>query len=373
MLALSCGGDAGDSGGGPGASPSSPPSSVGATSPNDGGAGPSPTGTAGPGDASLPDGATRAFTGVRPFGPKAPWNVPVKDIPVHPQSATYAGYLWNDNSTNVPERDFELNFRKYTYPVYDATLATDSYAVVDQNAWGNLGGTSVPFNPAWRPNDGTDAQLILLDPTTGREWDLWGVVVDVNAKKLTIGNGNLCPGDYFTNDWDDPKTKCTGSRGVGINYLAMLVRPWEIAQGKIEHALSLPIVGTSGTTFVAPATKLEHPGKAGNIPEGMRFALNVSEQDIDAYVATFTGIRPQLKDALRVILVALKDYGWFVTDTAGGTAFQFEAPESAASDWQNAGVLPAQSSGGRELPRFLLSGFITQTRIAAYVPSDQYP
>jgi len=153
----------------------------------------------------------------------------------------------------------------------------------------------------------------------------------------------------------------------------MLVRPWEIEQGKIEHALSMPIKGTSGQFYVAPATKLEHPGKVGTIPEGMRFALNVTYAEIDTYVNSLTALTPAKKKAIRVILVALKDYGWFITDTAGGHALHFEAPESAQAEWERIGVLPGQSIGGIEHPRFTLHQFLTQDRIITIVPSDQYP
>ncbi|MNT04351.1 hypothetical protein D3C72_1389260 [compost metagenome] len=197
--------------------------------------------------------------------------------------------------------------------------------------------------------------------------------MDTNTKQISIGNGNLCPGDYLTNNWDTKATKCTGSRGVGINYLAMLVRPWEIEAGKIEHALSMPIIGTSGQFYVAPATKLEHPGKVGNIPEGMRFALNVTYAEIDTYVNSLGALTAAKKKAIRVILVAMKDYGWFVTDTAGGHTLHFEAPESAQAEWERIGVLPGQSVGGVEHPRFTLQKFLTKERIITIVPSDQYP
>lgn len=312
---------------------------------------------------------TRAFTGVRVYGPKAPWNIPVANLPRHSESAKYAEYMWNDFAGTMPE----MNFRKYTYPVYDASKATDSYVVKDTNNWGNLNGKTIPFNPAWKQNAGTDAQMIIIDPVSGKEWNLWEVVIDNSAKQITIGNGNLCPGDVFTNNWDTKSTKCTGSRGVGINYLAMLVRPWEMEQGKIEHALSMPIVGTSGSSYVAPATKLEHPGKVGNIPEGMRFALNVTYKEIDDYVASITGLTEAKKKAVKTILVALKDYGWFITDTAGGHAFQFEAPESAQAEWERIGVLPDQSVGGVGYPRFMMHKFLTKERIITIAPSDQYP
>jgi hypothetical protein len=62
-----------------------------------------------------------------------------------------------------------------------------------------------------------------------------------------------------------------------------------------------------------------------------------------------------------------------VTDTAGGHALQFEAPESAQSEWERIGVLPGQSVGGLEHPRFTLQKFLTKERIITIIPSDQYP
>jgi len=312
---------------------------------------------------------SRSFTGVRAYGPNAPWNIPVAKVPLHPESKKYADFLWADFAGLIPE----LNFRKYTYSVYDATKATDMYVIKDLNGWGNLNGKTIPWNPLWLQNAGTDAQAIILDPASGIEWNLWKMVVDTSTKQITIGNGNLCPGDYLTNNWDNRATKCQGSRGAGINYLAMLVRPWEIEKGVIEHALSMPIRGTSGAFYVAPATKLEHPGKIGNIPEGMRFALNVTYQEIDTYVNSLTGLRAENRRAIKIILTALKDYGWFITDTAGSSHLQFEAPESAQAEWERIGVLPGQSFGGMEHPRFSLYNFLTQDRIITIVPSDQYP
>jgi hypothetical protein len=331
---------------------------------------PAPTATPVPTATPTPAPApSRSFTGVRPYGPSAPWNIPVAKVPVHPESKKYADALWADFAGTIPE----LNFRKYTYSVYDANKATDTYVIKDLNGWGNLNGKTIPWNPAWLQNAGTDAQSIILDPASGKEWNLWQMVVDTSAKQITIGNGNLCPGDYFANNWDNNSTKCQGSRGVGINYLAMLVRPWEIEKGVIEHALSMPIKGTSGQFFVAPATKLEHPGKVGAIPEGMRFALNVTYQEIDTFVNSLTGLTDAKKRTIKIILTAMKDYGWFVTDTSGGAHLQFEAPESAQAEWERIGVLPGQSVGGVEHPRFTLYKFLTQDRIITIAPSDQYP
>jgi hypothetical protein len=52
----------------------------------------------------------------RPYGINAPWNIPVKKIPRHPDSDLFTGRLWNEGC-NTPG-NFNLTFDEYTYPVY---------------------------------------------------------------------------------------------------------------------------------------------------------------------------------------------------------------------------------------------------------------
>lgn len=334
--------------------------------------------------ASSQEDKSRPFAGVRPYGDKAPWNIPVADIPIHPNSDYYVNELWNEFPKGVPGTSGypntpEFNYRNYTFPVYNAQEATEEYTVHPTRPWGNLHGQKIPFHPSWKPAMGTDAQIIILDPISGVEWNMINVDIDHEAKTVAVENGNRCAGDYWTNNWDDPATQTSGSRGVGINYLAMLVRPWEIEQGVIEHALSMPIKSTSGTEYFPPATKLEHPGKEGNIPEGARFSLDVTYLEIDEHVNAIEGASPGLRKGVRALLVAMKDYGWFITDTAGGQSLHLEAWESAQDEWKRLGFTElfgvSHRLYGRTLqhPRFSLYGFLTKDRIRLHVPSDQYP
>jgi hypothetical protein len=294
---------------------------------------------------------------VRPYGPTAPWNIPVNGLKRHAQSDYFGGLLWNDAPSARPG-NFNLSFDEYTYPVYDAREATGLYPVrTTSNS--NINGGTIPWNPAWKPAPGSDAQAIVLDPATGREWNLWQTAFD--GTTIHASNGSLVPGSYFTrtDGWRP-------SRGVGIQYLAMLVRPEEIAQGRIEHALSMPIRNTSGEFFVAPATKLEHPGRGPGIPEGMRFALDVTDAQIAAWLDSMpAGVSQQTRNSARIIAEALRNYGWFITDTSGGAHFQFEAMVSAGNEWTALGLGPGAQD--------LLDGLITRDRIYAIVPSDKYP
>jgi hypothetical protein len=299
----------------------------------------------------------------RPYGALAPWNVPVAGLPRHPDSNWYSERLWYDAAGRPG--DFNLGFDRYTYPVYYLAEATGMYRV--RTTWdSNLDGQLIPWNPNWRPAPGNDSQVIILDPERGREWNLYKV--EFRGDTVYATNGNLVPGDYRTRTRGYPP-----SRGVGIPYLAMLVRPQEIAAGRIDHALSLPIRNTSGQYYVAPATKLEHSTGRPGIPEGMRFALDVTEEEIQRWASRFGSASSQTRRSAVIIARALRDYGWFITDTSGGAQFQFEANVSAQREWESLGLGDRRLSDTRRLPRDMLDGLLTRDRIYAVVPSNQYP
>ncbi|GKY88156.1 calcium-binding protein [Sinisalibacter aestuarii] len=310
---------------------------------------------------------------IRPFGPNAPWNIPISKLEIDPDSDHLAKLLWNDSFTDRPERNFNINNTSYTYPVYEVTEDTKYYKVKDLNGWGNLGGEYIPFDPSWKAAPGSDAQIIILDPATGREWDLWQA--SFNGSVVTISNGNLVTGYGGSDSYFEREVGFEPSRGAGIQYLAMLVRPEEVAQGRIEHALSMPIRNTSGAEFVSPATKIEFEGmRLNGIPEGTRFALDVTYAEIDRHLASLPDDVPQVTiDSLRVIMVALKEYGWFITDTAGSTHFQLESTTSAKAEWAALGMIDTQYNDFNTYPRDALDGLLTKERIVAYAPSELYP
>lgn len=295
----------------------------------------------------------------RPYGAGAPWNVPVARLERHPESKSLAEMLWNGAPAARPG-NFNLSFEEYTYPVYEAAEATGWYPVkTDWNS--NIDGTEIPWNDEWKAASGTDSQAIVLDPESGREWNLWQVSFD--GETVQARNGSLIKGDYRTYEGGNQP-----SRGSGIQYLAMLVRPEEIAQGRIRHALSMPIRNTDGSRFVPPATKLEHPGRPPGIPTGTRFALDVTDAEIDEWLASLPPELPeQTRNSARIIAEALRDYGWFITDSSGGAHFQFEDRASAGSQWDALG-LGLIDVEWKSYPTDLLDGLLSADRIYAVLP-----
>jgi hypothetical protein len=301
----------------------------------------------------------------RPYGPWAPWNVPVLGLPRHADSKRYARQLWRSGSET--RGNINLTFEDYTYPVYDARLA-DSWRPIEVAQPSNLHGSAVPWHPDWSSATGSDGQVIILDPDSGREWDLWQIEFD--GSTVSASNGSVVPGSYWIRETGFPP-----SRGAGIPYLAMLVRPAEVARNLIPHALSMPIKGIDKSRFVPPATKSDGLGVDGSvpdgIPEGTRFALHVSDSEIEAWASSLP-ISPAGRQSARVIARALRDYGWFITDNGGSAHLQFEDRLTAGPAWDMLGLGKVED-GGKEYPRDLLDGLIREDRIYAIVPSDQYP
>jgi hypothetical protein len=390
--------------------------------------------TAPPSGSSIPATA-------RPFGDSAPWNVPVAGLAPDPRSNDWRDRFWWNSIGNAdaahPERNpdrghFGVVFglgdadADFAVPLYSAADATTTRRVRQRAGWPggwNLGPDDhIPWNPGWRPSRGSDAKAVVIDPATGREWGLWGLVApdedggydDGQCLGHAVGAGydratDLCAGgatltvdptgapiDYRTYTGNDPK-----ARGSGIPELAMLTRPEEVRSGAIRHALSILIYNTmagpkcgpevedtTGAGFgdtcgdaVAPAGQLESENHAKGcgpdtergdsdrtrrkraVPDGMRFALRLSDADIDSWLDS-RHYEGQLRETARVFAVALRDYGWFVTGTSCYAATFIAAGASnptTAKLWRELGI---QGDG-----RDLLYGLLTRRRIVAIEPA----
>jgi hypothetical protein len=278
-------------------------------------------------------------------------------------------------------------------PVYLASDATSTRRVRLRRGWGGTNidpFATIPWNPAWRAMGGGDAVLIILDPATGREWDLWGVV---QPDALGIYNDSECW--FAENGYDAGSDLCVGSaylitdpagapadyrtytgnfpsRGVQIQFYAMVVTPEDVRSGEIRHALMMGVANTmfgpsctdaeletaaAGTTCgfaLAPAGGLEWEARctscapsplddlalrSRSVPEGMRLALDVTDAEIEAWLDA-RGYVGELRRTARIFAVALRDYGWFITDTAGTATFAVSGSANPATRdaWRALGV-----------------------------------
>ncbi len=362
------------------------------------------------------------------FASSASWNQPVSAYGRSVALDEYAERLWEYGGGPAPKGTVNVAFGDYSVPVYKASEATTVAWVYQTTAsqalyvMGFAGleiGGAIPWNPTWKPGTGNDNILAIIDETTGRVWEIGGIGQNpVNCREIhippfVIGRNaaagfdptradHLCTmgGARWDGLYDVTDGTTTDGRGMGINKLAMITRADEVKAGAIRHALAMTITstmfgapactpakgpnvagfGVSCGGYVAPATKLErinpdvgcakqtvsNAERAKTIPEGMRFALDVTDGQIDTWLDS-RGYAGAIRNTARVFAVALRDYGWIVAET-GCWGMHFETDSvigSSARKWAELGI----PNDGTNYPKGdLLAGLITPERIYVVEP-----
>lgn len=291
---------------------------------------------------------------------------PSTSFGVDANSATLVSNFYNNGMTGAG--NFNAFDRSFTYPIYFRHNATVQYLVTATN--GNMNGQNIWWNPSWEVPGGTDNQFIVYDMATGEEINAFQGSVNHAGQTITCTRCNRVNTENTEGALGTIKSfltangQYTPSRGCGIAYGWALITPEEIERGCIGHALSVPSKHTLNT-FRAPATKSD--GSAGNsIEEGTHYNLLSSDSTIESAVAALpSDVSAGMRRMARIVYRALRDHGWYITDTSGSAHLQFEANQSAEWKWRQLGVWPAFTSAinFKEYPRDMLDHIFTGTGV----------
>jgi len=184
-------------------------------------------------------------------------------------------------------------------------------------------------------------------------------------------------------------------RGMGIEKLALITTADEVASGAIPHSLEMtvfntmfggpscspdaPGAGVDCGFFLPPSTKVEWPNgyngtcgannipttsamRSRTVPEGMRFALDITDAQINAWLDS-RGYAGAKRETARIFAVGLRDYGWIIAETGcWGAAIETDGVQNpeAAAKWRALGV--DETSGN------LLHGLLTRENIYVVNP-----
>jgi hypothetical protein len=231
---------------------------------------------------------------------------------------------------------------QYTYPLYFVDKATPMHPVRYRGLFSDVrsatdlarfgpsspgfGPVNVPISDEMEAANGSDAQIIIVNPVTGDEWGFW------QLRKGSDGAWTATNGYHYNVYWDGVPPRGFGSRGAGVPYFTGLVRPYEIARGRIDHALAFAFGGESWprNTFVYPATKSDGASDdPRSLPEGARLQLDpaMTEAELRAAGCNTAGV---------IIARALQEYGMYVIDNSGSDKIIVEYQGTA--DWSGLGV-----------------------------------
>ena len=208
----------------------------------------------------------------------------------------------------------------WSHPVYFSQPNDPLYTIHCLEAWGSceVEGMNVRIPAAARPAAGSDGHLAVVDQETGWEYDFWQArdrAADGGALAVSWGGRTEITGDG------------RGSNATAAHFglLAGIIRAAEMEAGRIDHALFMTVSCTADRA-VYPALGLAKtcPMPTDAPAVGQHLWLDMSSDEIAAL---------DVPDWKKTILRALAQYGGFIGDTGGNTAFavQFESGTSYTS------------------------------------------
>ncbi len=214
-----------------------------------------------------------------------------------------------------------INTTEWSAPVYTVAANAPTNAVAPQNATCPRGEdvfapfaqtmSAVPIPAGAQAAKGTDEDMVVWQPSTGHEWELW-------RAQREDGQWTACWGGEFQNarTSDGVFPAPLGVSASGLSILAGQIHLEELQQGQIEHALEISLPDTA-PGFVWPANRDDGESRAADaIREGTRFRFSPSLDLASLH----------LNPVALAVATAIQRYGLIVSDTAGAVALTAQDP-----------------------------------------------
>jgi len=326
------------------------------------------------------------------FASNSPWNQKASDVAVLPNSNEQIVLLFRvllgDKSTLEPRDDasgmnepfpvMHINYDEYTMPIFKTGQGTQKISMVDyegNESWSNekiktdsaekaiVPNASGPIRAANPKGIDSDGHLVLYSPDTRIEYDFWQAEVVKGKGSGNVGQQIIDAGaiDFFdTTKMGVNPNGYYSARTVGTPLLAGLLLPEDIENGAIKHAMSVAIPGLKVTNtddtsdpspsdyfYPASATEDEYLNTdSDSLAAGQRLRLKnqlVYEdgESID---------EEELAPVTKVFLDAMREYGAYIVDNAGGLIFYSEDISTANIDLADEKIMELADLPGKTLP-----------------------
>ncbi len=329
------------------------------------------------------------------FAARSAWNQKATEAEDLPESddqilALYR-VLLGDSSSLYPsgtgmENPFPfmfVNFDDYSIPVYKASKRKQKVLIRDYEGSQWWPGSKFPddqkeggpvklptpdgkVRPAGPRGIDSDGHLVLYDPDILMEYDFWQATTILSGSKSRGGGfrGNKIfeagAVDFFdVRRLGVNRKKNSSARATGVPLLAGLVLPEDVEGGAIEHALACAIPGLRNLSddpneplssdYFYPATTTEtdflNTGKDA-LAAGQRIRLKKKIVDDQGDPVDEDKIAP----ITHIFLKALRTYGAYMVDNAGGFVFYAEDIHTADFDLSDEEVKILIGQPDEELP-----------------------
>ena len=263
-------------------------------------------------------------TDARFFADSSPWNTRVDTLPTDPQSgrmiglaAQRVGVVETGGVLRTQEISVDdplyINTEAWTTPVVSGGVPTS--VVCRQIVCGD-GDDEITLDipDDVDPDPRYDGWFTVFDAAHHVAYDLW------RARREDDGSISY----HYMKKWDldgpgfgAPQE--VSARGSGLPLFAGLIRPDELENGLIDHALAISLPGPAAGSFVSPASSTDGNGDASSIPEGARIRLKadaIIAPARDPRTGELIKMTAQQRRMADAIVAALRTYGAIVVDRA---------------------------------------------------------
>jgi hypothetical protein len=164
----------------------------------------------------------------------------------------------------------------------------------------------LPVPAGVSPNPLYDGWFTIISADGRTAYDLWRArrLADgsISFQYMRIwnldGSGHGAPGQ-------------SSARGSGLPLFAGLIRPQELQNGEIDHALAISVPAPASRNYVPPASTTDGNGATDSLPEGARISLKPGVQ-----LHSQRPLGPQQRRLAAALMLALRNYGAIVIGRA---------------------------------------------------------
>jgi hypothetical protein len=267
------------------------------------------------------------------FSPASFWNTPLSsEAALDPASTPIVDHFLTEiaHEKSIGE-DPTLNTKRWSVPIYTVPAEQPTVQVKHDN-----GGTSAALSAAWtavplppeaEPAAGSDAHLVVWQPSTDKLWEFWHLNRTGGVWNAPWGGAmehvSTSEGVYGPSSWPGATNQWGGSAS-SLSLAGGLITLEDLEHGKIEHALAIGIPDVRAGVYSLPAQRTD--GRSSDpltLPEGARLRI-----DPNLDLATLN-----LPPLALMIARAAQEYGVIVRSIGSHVIFYGQTPPSGSNPY----------------------------------------
>jgi hypothetical protein len=295
------------------------------------GSGPTAPESESPSTASAPGSGTSTESEASPsspftfFSPSSFWNAALASNAALDPSSTQlvSAFAREVQSEEQVKSGPWINTTHASVPVYTVPASQPMVPVKLVNA------TDEPLSEAWsevplpanaEPATGSDKDLVVWQPSSGRLWEFWRLEHGGGGWSASWGGAirdvSSNPGVYGPEAWPGAKDGW-GVSATSMSIAGGLITLEDLEAGHIDHALAIAIPNTRLGVYASPARRTDGKStEATSIPEGAHLRLEPGLDLASLHLPKLTLMMAE----------AAQRYGIVVRDTAPNISFYAQDP-----------------------------------------------